>query len=145
MCRDPRGVHNNGTWGRTKPILDSPHERIRLFKVSDTASCAGVYHVSPYVLHGKMTCKALIPPLCWWSLTSPHFPAFLPNLQRSRLPTVPQICLQDLLLFLTVLDNELLALQLKQSHLKRGPWSKRHCSKLNYVELHQNQFRLMVM
>lgn len=95
MCRDPCGVHKNGKRGRLKPILDSPRERIRLFKVSDAASCLGVYHISPYMVHGKMMiCKIAITPLC--CSTSPyHFPAFPLNLQHSRLSVVPKIPLQD--------------------------------------------------
>ena len=140
MCRDPRGVHINGKWGRPKPILDSPCERIRLFKVSDTASCFGVYHISPYMLHGKMICKTVIPPLCCKAgrVQPPHTSQL--SLQTCSAPDSPlfpkSLCRTVLVLFLMVLDNELLALHLKHSHLKWRPWSKRHCSKLNYVELY---------
>jgi len=140
LCRDPRGVHNNGKWRRPKLILDSPRERIRLFKVSDTASRFGVYHISPYMLRGKMICKTVIPPLCCEAgrVQPPHTSQlFLRTGSAPSSPLLPKSLRKTvLILFLLVLDNEFLALHLKHSYLKWRPGSKRHCSKWNYVELY---------
>lgn len=135
MCRDPR-VHNNGKWGRPKPIL-TLHVR--------ESGC-----LKSLTLHPALGYITFLP-ICYmarrrsvrqWSLLSAaqlvefNLPPPLPGFPSAPAALPTPRCRTVLVLFLTGLDNELSALHLKHRYLKWRPWSKRYCFKLNYVELY---------